>query len=100
MVEAADNVSCPAVHIGCSPDVEGDECREVKWWRESLRSSENFRRDVAALVGPNSSTVLMLARKIKISDALEHFRKHASTIVHTAISVKQDEKLTQMLKRR
>jgi len=100
MVEAADNVSCPAVQIGCSPDVEGDECPEIKWWRESLKPSENFRRDVAALISPNSSAVLILARRINMTEAVEHFGKYATTIVHTTISAKQDEKLKEMLRRR
>jgi uncharacterized membrane protein len=100
MVEAADNLGCPSVQIHCSPDVEGDECREIKWWRESLKPSENFPRDLAALISRNSSAVLLLARKVKISEALEHFEKYATTIVHTTISPKQDEKLSAMLKQR
>jgi uncharacterized membrane protein len=97
MAEAADKLACPSVQVGCSPEAEGDECNEIKWWRESLKQSQNFRRDVAALVSPNSSAVLMLVRNIKLSDALQNLEKYANTIVHTTISATQDEQLSKML---
>ena len=100
MAEAADNVACPSVQVGCSSDVEGDECAEIKWWRESLTHSQNFRRDVAALISPNNSAVLMLERKREPSNVLERLGKYGNMIVHTTISAAQDEKLNKMLKRR
>jgi uncharacterized membrane protein len=42
----------------------------------------------------------MLVRKVKIAEVLEHLAKYATTIVHTTISAKQDEKLKEMLNRR
>jgi uncharacterized membrane protein len=98
MVEAADKVASPST--GLPADGEDDEGKEIKWWRESLKHSDNFRRDVAALISPNSSAVLMLARKINISEALKHLGSYGETIVHTTINDEQDEKLSAMLKRR
>jgi uncharacterized membrane protein len=98
--EAADKFAYPSVQPGWPPEVEPDECNEIKWWRESLKQAQNFRRDAAALIGPNTSAVLMLVRKIKLSDALENLEKYATTIVHTTISAGQDEQLSRMLKRK
>jgi len=100
MAEAADKIACPRVQIDCSSEVEGDECDEIKWWRESLKGSGNFRRDVAALISPNSSAVLLLASKVRTSDAIESLGKFEMMIVRTTISDAQDDKLRRMLKRR
>jgi len=100
LAEAAHNVACPSVQVGCSSDGDGDECAEIKWWRESLKHSQNFRRDVAALINPNNSAVLILERKREPSNALESLGKYGNLIVHTTISAAQDEKLNKMLKQR
>jgi hypothetical protein len=98
MAEVAEKIS--SVQIGGSPDFEGDEGIEVKWWREALKPSENFRRDVAALIGSNTSAVLMFVRKTNVSVTPELFSKYNPTMVHTVIGDEHDKKLGEMLKRR
>jgi len=100
MAAAADMVACPSVQVGCSPEIAGDECDEIKWWRQSLQQSDSFRRDVAALIGPNSSAILMLARNLKVSDVLERFCNDGAMMVHTTINARQDERLSKILERR
>jgi len=100
MAEAADKVAYPSVQAGCSSDNEGGECNEIEWWRESLKCSDDFRRDVAALISPNSSALLMLVRKIDVAKALQKLGHHGDMLVHATVSAAQDEKLIEMLKRR
>jgi len=100
MAEAADKVVCPSVEVNCSLEVQGDECNEIKWWSESLKQSKNFRRDVAALISPNTSAVLMLGRNMKLSEALANLDTDENMVVHTTINSAQDELLTKLLKRR
>ena len=75
----------------------GEECSEIKWWRDVFAKSENFRRDVSALVSSNSSAIIMLLRDIKASDALIRLRNYGNTIIHTSLSEEQDRKLDELL---
>jgi uncharacterized membrane protein len=98
MIEAADEVSLPSKRISTSLPRDGEESCETGWWRESLQDSENFQRDLSALVTANSSAILMILRTPKISKVLEGLRNYGSTIVHTTINPVQDDKLRAMLK--
>jgi uncharacterized membrane protein len=97
MVEAAYEVGLPSKQIGSSPK-DGQESCEARWWRDSLQDSENFKRDLSALITANSSAILMLLRTPKVSKVLENLRNYGSTIVHTTVSTAQDERLRAMLK--
>jgi uncharacterized membrane protein len=99
MVEAVDEVTVPLRRIGPSSPKDGKESCEAKWWRESLHDSENFKRDLSALVTANSSAILMMLRTPRISKVLESLRNYGNTIVHTTVSTAQDDKLSVMLKR-
>jgi len=96
MVEAVDKVACPSVQVGCSL-LAGDECGEIKWWREVFGTSDNFRRDVSSLINPSSSAILMMLTMPDVSSALAQLRNYGSTIVHTTISSALDETLQAML---
>jgi uncharacterized membrane protein len=97
MTAAVDRILCPSVEDECSPAHPGEECNEIKWWREVFVSSGNFPRDVSALVSANSSAILMLLRNITPADALIHLRNYGNTIMHTSISAEQDQKLSELL---
>jgi uncharacterized membrane protein len=99
MVEAANEVGLSSKRIGLSLPKDSEEPNEARWWRESLQESENFKRDLSALITANSSAILMLLRTTKISKALQDLRNYGSTIVHTTVSTPQDDKLSVMLKR-
>jgi uncharacterized membrane protein len=98
MVEAADEVALPSNRIGPSSHRDGEESCEARWWRDSLQDSENFKRDLSALITANSSAILMMLRTPKVSRVLENLRNYGSTIVHTTVSAAQDERLRVMLK--
>ena len=97
MVEAAEEVALMARRISLSPPKDGEESSEARWWRESLQDSENFQRDLSALITANSSAILMMLRTPKVSKVLESLRNYGSTIVHTTISTAQDERRCAML---
>jgi len=100
LAQAADKVACPSVQDDCSPEAQGDECSEIKWWQESLEPSKYFRRDVAALIVSDTSAILILAKTMEASAALKELRKHGNMIMHTTISPEQDQKLNGLLKGR
>ena len=97
MIEAVDRITWPSVEAGCSPKNAGQDCSEITWWRDVFAASENFRRDVSALVGANSSAVIMLLRQVKASDALTRLRNYGNTIIHMSLSSEQDRKLDDLL---
>ena len=97
MVEAVDKVACPSVQVGCSLIIPGDECGELKWWRDVFETSDNFRRDVSSLINPNSSAILIILTMPDVSSALAQLRNYGSTIVHTTISPALDETLQGIL---
>ena len=96
MVEAVDKVACPSVQVGCS-FIAGDECGEIKWWRDVFETSDNFRRDVSSLINPSSSAILIMLTMPDVSSALAQLRNYGSTIIHTTISSALDETLQGML---
>ena len=97
LVDAVDKMACPSVQIECSPILAGDECGEIKWWRDVFETSENFRRDVSSLVNANSSAILMMLTMPNVSSALDQLSNYGSTIVHTTISSALDDELRAML---
>lgn len=100
MVEAADKIACPSVQLGCSPTNQGEECEEFKWWHDVLDSSTNFRRDVSALVGANTSAILMMLNTPQLAAALKQLHNYGNTIVHMTISQHHQEQLDLMLARK
>jgi len=100
MAEAVNRVVCPSAQPGCSLIIEGDECREIKWWRDVFEASDNFKRDVSSLINANSSAILILLTMPSVSSALEQLRNYGSIVVHTPVSAAQDAKLREMLRGR
>jgi uncharacterized membrane protein len=98
MVEAANEVALPSRRTNPSSLKDGEESCEARWWRDALQDSENFKRDLSALITANSSAILMMLRTPRISKALEDLRNYGSTIVHTRVNTAQDERLRAMLK--
>lgn len=98
MVKAADEVVLASMRISPSLPKDGEESCEARWWRESLQDSENFKRDLSALITANSSAILIMLRTPNVSKVLEGLRNYGSTIVHTTVNTAQDDRLRAMLK--
>ena len=70
---------------------------ESGWWREALAGSNNFQRDVAALVEPSGSVIFMLLRNADAPVVLKQLRNYGDTIIHTSLSSEQDKKMLALL---
>jgi uncharacterized membrane protein len=69
----------------------------VKWWRESLKIPEPFLRDVGAMVQPGDSALFMLLRAPKPEVVLRQLRDYGGSLLHTLLSLEQEEKLEDAL---
>jgi uncharacterized membrane protein len=68
-----------------------------RWWTADLHLSENFLRDIGALVKPETSAIFMLLHTQRISGALQQIHNYGGLIIHTALSLEQVEKMTALL---
>jgi hypothetical protein len=91
------NGTATSTRLHASSVNDGEETCEARWWRDALKDSENFRRDLSALMTADSSAVLMMLTTPKVSNVLKDFRNYGSTIVHTTVSTTQDDKLNALL---
>lgn len=96
LVEAADGIAFSSTSSSGNSRQKA-ESWEAKWWRDSLHLSQNFKRDVAALIVPSGSAIFMLLRAVKAPVALPQLRNYGDTIVHTSLSAEQDDKMLAML---
>jgi uncharacterized membrane protein len=64
-----------------------------KWWKESLRISEEFVRDIGALIQPGDSAIFMLLRTPKVVSVLRQLRNYGGTLLRTSLSPEQENKV-------
>ena len=96
IVDAADEIAVPERPLRTSRQ-SSDETLETRWWRESLEHSENFKRDVGALMRRSGSAIFMLLRSTDATKVLRQLGNYADTFVHTSISPEQDDKMHAIL---
>lgn len=97
MVEVADDVVLSSGALAGLRRGQQVAIPDARWWKECLRLPEDFIRDVAAVMTPGHSAIFMLLRAQKILAALQLLRNYGDTIIHTALSTEQDEKMLAML---
>ncbi len=98
MVQAADGLAVSRQPVANGGNHSHDS-READWWREVLYHSEDFKRDVAALIDANHSAIFMLLRNVRLPFALDQLRNYGNTVIHTSVSAEQDDRLTSVLAR-
>lgn len=59
----------------------------------AIKLSDNFKRDVSALMGPNRSAVFMQLRNGSLALALEQLRNYGDTIIHTSLGADEDDRM-------
>lgn len=96
LVETAEGLACSAP-VDCHQTRSRTPGQELKWWRESLRLSEDFRRDLAAALSTGGSAIFMLFQSNSAADVLPHLRTFADTIIHSALTPEQDHQLEQLI---
>jgi uncharacterized membrane protein len=96
LVEAAEGLSCPAL-VDCHSRRSRTSGQELKWWRDSVRLSDDFRRDLAAALSTGGSAIFILFQSNRVADVLPHLHTFGDTIVHTALTPEQDETLAKLI---
>jgi len=96
IVEAADEIAVPGKPSRTLKRTS-PETVEARWWREALEHSENFKRDVAALMNDNGSAIFVLIRTTDATKVLKQLGNYGDTLVHASISREQDEKIQAIL---
>ena len=96
MVKAADGLTfSPRQPLDRRPP--GESVVESQWWRDSLETANDFKRDVAALMAGNASAIFMLLRARNTATVLSQLSNYGDKIVHTPLSNEQDEKVLKLL---
>jgi uncharacterized membrane protein len=95
MIEAADGLSFSPPPLRSAQEITATP--EMDWWRESLGKSDNFKRDVAALMAPSVSVIFMILRIANVPTVLKQLRNYGDTILHTSLSSEQDDKMLSIL---
>ena len=96
IVEAADEIAVPGKPSRTVKQTFA-ETVETRWWRDALEHSENFKRDVAALMNNNGSAIFVVLRTTDVKKVLKQLGNYGDTIVHTSLSHEQDEKMQAIL---
>jgi uncharacterized membrane protein len=98
MTEAAGNV---ATELGALVGTEGRSGKRAvlnaNWWKKTLRVSDEFMRDIGAMVQPGDSAVFMFLQTPKIVSVLKQLRNYGGTLLHFSLSQEQEETLKDAL---
>jgi uncharacterized membrane protein len=70
---------------------------DVKWWREILCLSDEFVRDVGAMIQPGDSALFTLLHTEKRGVVFQQLRNYGGTLVNTTLSPEQDQTLRDVL---
>jgi uncharacterized membrane protein len=90
IVEVADGIATSSNNHNHKSNGDGHELRSSKI---EVQLSDNFRRDVSALMGPNHSAIFMLLRNATLALALEQLRNYGDTIIHTSLGANDDDRM-------
>ena len=69
----------------------------ANWWKKTLCISDEFIRDVGAMVQPGDSAVFMFLQAPKMVSVLKQLRNYGGTLLHTFLSSEQEETLRDAL---
>jgi uncharacterized membrane protein len=70
---------------------------DVKWWRDILCLSDEFVRDVGAMIQPGDSALFTLLHTDKGGMVFQQLRNYGGTVVNTTLSPEQDQTLNNVL---
>jgi uncharacterized membrane protein len=76
-------------------DLADSPARE--WWVRELGISDDFIRDVGALVGPGESAIIALATNLQPSAAISFLRERGGSVVYTSLNIDQTKKVDAVL---
>jgi uncharacterized membrane protein len=70
---------------------------DVKWWRGILCLSDEFVRDVGAMIQPGDSALFTFLHTDKRGVVFQQLRNYGGTLVNTTLSPEQDQTLRDAL---
>ncbi|MCI0388395.1 MAG: DUF1269 domain-containing protein [Acidobacteria bacterium] len=70
---------------------------DVQWWTESLCVSDEFVRDVGAMIQPGDSAIFALLQTDKPGAIFQQLRNYGGTLLHTTLSPEQDQAMKNVL---
>jgi uncharacterized membrane protein len=96
LVETAEGLAC-ATPTDCPLTRSRNSGPEFKWWRDSVRLSDDFRRDLAAALSTGGSAIFILFQFDRAAVVLPHLRTFGDTILHTVLTPEQDDELAKLI---
>jgi uncharacterized membrane protein len=70
---------------------------DAEWWKDTVGISDEFVRDVGAMVQPGDSAIFALVRSADPDYVANIFRGYGGTVLHTSLSKDQAEKVQAVL---
>ena len=96
-----ERLSLAATKVACreSASSNGDSLEPLTrdWWMDDVGISENFVRDVGALVQPGESAIITLAEKLEPQRAASILRDCGGSLIYTSLSGDQVSKVRREL---
>ena len=84
-----------------APRSEGSAARiavpDARWWKEELHISEEFLRDVGAMIKLGGSAVFMLLQTSGLGAVLRQLRNYGGSLLYSSLSPEQDKELKEVL---
>ena len=70
---------------------------DADWWRKDYGISEDFVRDVGAMVQPGDSAIFALLRRGDRNELADRFRGYGGTIIQSSLTKEQADKVQAVL---
>lgn len=70
---------------------------DTKWWRDTVGISDEFVKEVSAMVKPGDSAIFVLIRRADPAYVADQFRGYGGTVLRSTLSKEQTEKVQAVL---
>jgi uncharacterized membrane protein len=70
---------------------------DVGWWRDTVGISEDFVREVGAMVQPGDSAIFVLIRRADPAYVADQFRGYGGTVLRSTLTKEQTERVQAVL---
>jgi uncharacterized membrane protein len=70
---------------------------DAKWWRQDFGISEDFVREVSAMIQPGDSAVFVIIRSADPEAVVKQFAGYGGTVLRTTLTAEQNAKLQNVL---
>ncbi len=95
LIDTAEGITC-STPLECHQSRTLPLSQHLKWWRDSVRLSDDFRRDLAAALSSGGSAIFIFFKSNCAAGVLAQLRTFGDIIIHTALTPEQDEELAKL----